>query len=366
MTDAILKGIEAQSGGTDFGAISAMQGTTPVKIPKSHIVLSNGAPVDFATEATLANIYNKINTGTISVNTGLDQALTNDQLRAAPIDVVLPTGFATDAELVNIKDSLGGDGGSSPANGTGVRGWLRSISDRLATTLLTDVTDRAARALGKVGIQVGGADVGSGNPIHTTVTDDINRLLGVVDLSRVNGSTHNASNPLFADVVDRAARALGLVGQSGVWSTRTQDGAGNNTESAIADLVGSERGLVVRNIPISSRLYVTGQSTAAQPINIDLPAVVDRFHYIKKIEILLYSTAARTGSATPVTVTTTNLNGVAWLFQTAGAIGTCERLFLDFGDAGIRSQAINTLTRIACPVATAGIWRVNVYYTLGT
>lgn len=366
MTDSILQGLEAQSGGTAFGAKSFLQGTTTVKVPKSHIVLADGTSVDFATETTLNNIYTKLNTGTILVDTGLSQGLTDAQLRATPVPVSLPTGFATDAKLVEVVDSLGLDGGVTPANGTGVRGWLRSISDRLATTLLTDVTDKAARALGKVGIQVGGADVGSGNPVHTTITDNISRLLGVVDLSRVNGASHSTSNPLFADVVDRVGRVLGAVTQSGIWTVRTHDGSGSSLESMTVDLVGTERGLVVRNIPMSARLAATGQSTTAQPLNIDLPAVTDRFYYIKKIEIMLYSTAARTGNATPVIVTTQNLNGVAWLFQTAGAIGTCEKMILDFGDAGIRSQAANTLTRIACPVATAGIWRVNVYYVLGT
>lgn len=61
----------------------------------------------------------------------------------------------------------------------------RSLVD-LITSL--DITDRVARALGKVGIQVAGADVAAGNAVHVKpgtgalfdVSDRAARLLGVV------------------------------------------------------------------------------------------------------------------------------------------------------------------------------------------
>lgn len=68
----------------------------------------------------------KVNpSGSLVVDTGLDQPLTDTELRAAPVEV-------SSTEIVDITTSLGTDGASPPTIvGTGVRGWLRSLYDRI-------------------------------------------------------------------------------------------------------------------------------------------------------------------------------------------------------------------------------------------
>jgi hypothetical protein len=119
-------------------------------------------------------------------------------------------------------------------------------------------------------------------------------------------------------------------------------------------------------LPIStltpSVLAVTATSGTGVAATATLPAVVGQFHYITTIQIELYATAARTGSATPVSVTSTNLPGSpAWQFDTAQAIGNTIRRDMTFSGP-LKSSVVNTATTIVAPVATTGIWRINVFY----
>lgn len=97
-----------------------------------------------------------------------------------------------------------------------------------------------------------------------------------------------------------------------------------------------------------------------------LPAAQDKFHYIARIEIELYATAARTGGATPLLVTTTNIPGsVAFVFETAQAIGTVIRRSLDFPQP-LKSSAPSVATTFVAPVAVTGIWRITAFYYMDT
>lgn len=109
-------------------------------------------------------------------------------------------------------------------------------------------------------------------------------------------------------------------------------------------------------------LSVTAVGTVGAAVTATLPAVAASYHLISSIEITMYTTAARTGNATPVTVTSTNLSGsIAWTFPTAAAIGTTAIRSIDSATP-IRSSVVNTNTTIVCPAATSVIWRVNVFY----
>lgn len=70
-------------------------------------------------------------------------------------------------------------------------------------TSALDVSDRAARALGRVGIQVAGADVAVGNPVHVDVTDEANRALGKVGV-QVAGADVATGNPVPTNEVGSA------------------------------------------------------------------------------------------------------------------------------------------------------------------
>lgn len=108
---------------------------------------------------------------------------------------------------------------------------------------------------------------------------------------------------------------------------------------------------------------ITATGTAGASVTATLPAAgAGVFHYIEFLEITAYSTAARTGSATPIVVTSTNLPGnSAWTFATAAAIGSTDR-YLVQPTHPIRCSAANTATTIVCPATSSVIWRVNIHY----
>lgn len=113
----------------------------------------------------------------------------------------------------------------------------------------------------------------------------------------------------------------------------------------------------------SAALAVTATGTAAAAVTLTLPAAgAGLFHYLCSLEITLFSTAARTGSATPVLVTTTNLPGTpAYTFGSAGAIGTTDR-YMPALAAPVKSAVANTATTIVAPATTAALWRINATY----
>jgi hypothetical protein len=109
-------------------------------------------------------------------------------------------------------------------------------------------------------------------------------------------------------------------------------------------------------------LWVTATAATGVAVTLTLPAVAAQFHYITSMEIEAYTTAARTGSATPILVTTTNLPGSpVFTFATAAAIGTTDTKTFQF-TGPIKSATVNTATTIVCPATTGIIWRVNVSY----
>lgn len=111
-----------------------------------------------------------------------------------------------------------------------------------------------------------------------------------------------------------------------------------------------------------ANLWVTGTAATGVALTVTLPAVASQFHHIKLLEIEAYTTAARTGSATPVLVTSTNLPGSpVWTFATAAAIGTTDSKVYTF-DSALNSSVAGTATTIVCPATTGVIWRVNVSY----
>lgn len=109
-------------------------------------------------------------------------------------------------------------------------------------------------------------------------------------------------------------------------------------------------------------LSTTAAAGVATTLTIPAPGVGLR-QRILYVEITLYSTAARTGSATPITVTTTNLPGsLAFTFPTAGAIGTTVRQDYSFNPTSMDAVAANAAVTIACPAVTGGLWRVNAVW----
>jgi threonine aldolase len=113
----------------------------------------------------------------------------------------------------------------------------------------------------------------------------------------------------------------------------------------------------------SATLCVSGAAASGVGVTVTLPApAAGLFHYITSIDISLSAAAARVGAATPLLVTTTNLPGSPALnFPTAQAIGAIDRQDISLS-CPIKASVAATATTIVCPIATSGIWRVNVWY----
>jgi len=116
--------------------------------------------------------------------------------------------------------------------------------------------------------------------------------------------------------------------------------------------------------PSTLGVTTTGTSGAATTLTLPAPAA-GQFQYIDSLEITLYSTAARTGGATPITVTSTNLPGTpSWLFSTAAAIGELERIEL-IAEAPLKAVTAATAVTVVCPAVTGGLWNIKAFYRTG-
>lgn len=204
----------------------------------------------------------------------------------------------------------------------------------------------------------------------------LEQIQAIVDFTKVNGAAHSAGNPLFVDLTDRIARILGTAKaqQDGNWTVGLDAASLAALESISVQNFPTNQAVNLASGPgtspatpafmarVADDLCVNATGAAAAALTATLPAVAGQFHYIDAIEITLYSTAARTGAATPITVTSTNLPGnPTWPFETAGAIGTAIRYALT-ANAHLKSAVVNTATTIVCPAVTGGLWNVKVIY----
>jgi hypothetical protein len=137
----------------------------------------------------------------------LDATLTGGAVRVGGTVAVsaaglpLPAGAAADSTVAAVTSSLGTDGAAPPSvPGTGVRGWLRSIYDRLGNPLA--VTGTFFQATQPVSVS------------NFPATQAVSGTVTVVDsVSLTIGGTVTVANPTTGtpDVSDRAGRLLGHV-----------------------------------------------------------------------------------------------------------------------------------------------------------
>lgn len=114
--------------------------------------------------------------------------------------------------------------------------------------------------------------------------------------------------------------------------------------------------------PQAATLSVSSAGVAGSAITASVPAVASSFHYITLIEITAYTTVARVGGVTPVTVTTSNLPGSpSYTFASAAAVGSTDVKTYVFNQP-FKSTSSNTASTIVCPATASVIWRVNIYY----
>lgn len=117
----------------------------------------------------------------------------------------------------------------------------------------------------------------------------------------------------------------------------------------------------------AATLNVTATAAAGTGVTATLPAVAGLRHYIDRISIVRSATAALTASATPVTITSTNINGspIWTIGQDVAGIGVDREIVHDFGASGGGTLLVNTATTVVAPAYTGVIWRINVSYRLG-
>lgn len=191
-------------------------------------------------------------------------------------------------------------------------------------------------------------DVGNPLPVSGTVT--ANAGSGTFGVQLASGIGTTVATPAFI------TWSLGGAAASATNPAPVQLSQGNASLSIANPLP-------VRLPPLDQGVVAVGAAGAA--VTLTLPAVAGQFHYIDAIEITLYNSAARTGAAAQVTVTSTNIPGAqTFIFGTAGAIGTYERYQLSANNR-IKSSAANTATTIVCPAVTGGIWHVRALYYTG-
>ena len=181
---------------------------------------------------------------------------------------------------------------------------------------------------------------------NTTVTQDFTTTAGLFrgnagGLAWIRVRTTGATTPAAA-VVLRADNA------DGPMALNAPIPAGTNRIGEVA----------VR----AADLAVEVTAAAATALTLTIPAPpAGQFHYFTGMFLRLYNSAARTGVAAPIIVTTTNLPGArAFLFPTVGAIGTIDRLPDMTGV--VRASAAATATTFVAPLVTGGIWRLTATY----
>lgn len=109
-------------------------------------------------------------------------------------------------------------------------------------------------------------------------------------------------------------------------------------------------------------LGVSVVSTDGAALTLTLPAAgANLHHHVTMIELALYSVTARTGSATPIVVTTANIPALSIPFKTFAAVGELDRY--QYAGRSLRSNTANAASTIVMPAVVGGRWYAAVHYS---
>lgn len=209
----------------------------------------------------------------------------------------------------------------------------------------------------------------SGTP---TVALDAGSLAALETITAViSGAVALDAGTLAAlETIDLGATTLSALESitvvDGGGSLTVDDGAGSLTVDGTIELGSTTLAAMKEKSLEENTLSVTNTAATGVACTLTLPAPgASLFQYITNIDIELYATAARTGGATPVIVTSTNIPGTpSWNFPTAQAIGTIDRQKIQL-ERPLKASAANTAVTIVAPIATTGLWRITAYYYTG-
>jgi hypothetical protein len=328
----ILKAIKAAVTGTLAVSGTFWQATQPVSLATNtpDVIDRSGRLLGHVT-------VDSAPTTAVTIASLPSGAVTNAGTFAVQADTELPAAAALADTAANpTTPSIGANG--LLWNGTS---WDRAPGDKTNGAKVQSAQLPAALGAGG-GIKVDGS--GTALPVSGTF------FQGTQPVSLATNTP---------DVTDRAAR---LVGRARL----TDDTNLSTIKAASTPAVAGDTALVVQHAPQradAATLCVTVTAATGVAATLTIPAAgAGLFHYISLIEIQLYATTARTGGATPVLVTTTNLPGSpVWDFDTAQALGVTIRQATQ-PSTPIKSSVANTATTVVAPIATTGIWRITAYY----
>jgi len=110
-------------------------------------------------------------------------------------------------------------------------------------------------------------------------------------------------------------------------------------------------------------MSATGTADTGIGVTVTLPSETGSCHYITWVQIVKYLTEVITASATPVIVTTTNMNNINFYFRNVGILADSEiQGFCLANTLKSTTQGVNTT--IVCPAVTSVRWHVTVLYYL--
>ena len=322
-------------------------------------VMAASSPVVIASNQSAVPI-----SGTVTANIGtsgslaLDATLTGGTQKTKLVDSA-GTNLATISAAGAVK--VDGSAVTQPVSGTFFQATqpvsgtvtvtqatgtnLHTVVDSGTITAVTAITNALPAGSNVIGHVI--TDTGSTTAVTGTVTANAGTGTFAVSAASLPLPTGAATETTLASINTK----MPSLGQTVMASSQPVTIASN--QSAVPILLQA------------ANLWVTVTAATGVAATLTLPAVAANFHYITYIEIMAYSTAARTGGATPVLVTTTNMVGSpVWTFATAAAIGMTDSKVFVF-DFAIKSSVVNTSTTIVCPATTGIIWRVNVSYYTG-
>lgn len=278
-------------------------------------------------------------------------ALTDAELRAAPVPVQLPLGLASEDTLTLVSEALD---------------LIRIRTDNLDIPLSSRTKPTDVQSIsGSVAISnfpssqaVTGAFYPATQPVSLASQPLPTGASTEATLAAIKARTDNLDVALStrAGAFPAIQPVSGTVGINNFPATQPVSGTvGVNNFPATQSISGT-----VAHLPAT--LVQSQKSGSGVALTVSLPVVAGQFHYISRINIIAYAAAARTGVATPVDVTTANLPGsLAWTTPTAAAIGTQYETDIQL-TSPLKSTAVATATTIAAPATSGVIWRINVFY----
>lgn len=279
----VVQSSAANLNATVTGTVSAAQsGTWNITNISGTVSLPTGA----ATESTL----NTINTSVSGLS--LSQAAATSGQKAILVQGATTTAAPTYTTGTSNPLSLttagairvDGSAVTQPVSGTVAATqsgtWTVQPGNTANTTpWLTTISQggNAATVTASNALKVDGSAVTQ--PISGTVTANAGTGTFITNLSQYGGASVGAANAIHVQPGTGATFAVsGTVAatQSGTWSVRNQDGAGNSLESSTTNPSGTERALIVRSIPSGTQTIAGASSDNTTNSSSKVPAIVAR------------------------------------------------------------------------------------------